>query len=246
MFVWPRFRCVVILALLCFAGACGCGLWLKSYEFPLHVPFLPLAEFVTGKDGNNDVNVWYQAFLAFWTYVIILQVMIPLSLYVTIEMAKLVQIYHIHNDPHLKDGKTGKTIECRAMNITEELGQIQYVFSDKTGTLTENNMIFRRCTVGGIDYNHTNINQNEAVALKPGERQKIMPNLRLQEELKQFELQRRACFEIPDPDRHAKLLNLIYKIVANFFITKFFFLNVFFAGLRMLPFRRSDCKSSSC
>ena len=33
--------------------------------------------------------------------------------------------------------------------------QIQYLFSDKTGTLTENKMIFQRCTVGGVDYNHT-------------------------------------------------------------------------------------------
>lgn len=42
--------------------------------------------------------------------------------------------------------------------------QVQYVFSDKTGTLTENNMVFRRCAVGGIDYNHPALNQQEGVA----------------------------------------------------------------------------------
>lgn len=82
------------------------------------------------------------------------QVMIPLSLYVTIEIIKLGQVYFIHEDSQLYDKASNKKLECRALNITEELGQVQYVFSDKTGTLTENNMVFRRCTVGGIDYDH--------------------------------------------------------------------------------------------
>lgn len=80
--------------------------------------------------------------------------MIPLSLYVTIELCKILQVYHIHNNSDLFDAVTNKRTECRAMNITEELGQVQHIFSDKTGTLTENKMLFRRCTVNGVDYNH--------------------------------------------------------------------------------------------
>ena len=78
--------------------------------------------------------------------------MIPLSLYITVELVKLGQIYFITNDLDLYDEASNKRILCRALNINEDLGQVDYVFSDKTGTLTENRMVFKRCTIGGIDY----------------------------------------------------------------------------------------------
>lgn len=52
--------------------------------------------------------------------------MIPLSLYVTVEMAKLLQVYHINNNLDLYDAESNKRVECRALNITEELGQVCY------------------------------------------------------------------------------------------------------------------------
>lgn len=108
-----------------------------------------------------------EAFLTFWINIIILQIMIPLSLYVTIELCKILQVFHIHNNSDLFDINTNKRTECRAMNITEELGQVKHIFSDKTGTLTENKMLFRKCTVNGIDYNHTP-SELEKAYLKPG------------------------------------------------------------------------------
>ncbi|KAK6617728.1 hypothetical protein RUM43_013956 [Polyplax serrata] len=162
--------CVLILLVLCVVGAIGCRMWLFSYEPP--VPFIPLAQ---------EPN--YEGFLTFFTFVIILQVMIPLSLYVSVEMTKLLQVYHIHNDVSFYDADTKKGIECRALNITEELGQVEYIFSDKTGTLTENKMVFRRCTANGVDYNHASPSNEQRFKTRPGAPMPVIANSKLQEDL---------------------------------------------------------------
>lgn len=72
----------------------------------------------------------------------------------SIEFVKLGQVFLIHSDIDLYDEDVDLPIQCRALNITEDLGQIQYIFSDKTGTLTENKMVFRRCTVDGNEFSH--------------------------------------------------------------------------------------------
>lgn len=108
--------CVVVLCLLCFIGAVGSGLWLGT--FTEYVPFLNTLTF-------EATNPGFEGFLTFWTFVIILQIIIPLSLYVTIEMTKLAQVYLIHQDLALYDELYDKRVECRALNIPEELGQVR-------------------------------------------------------------------------------------------------------------------------
>uniref|UniRef100_A0AC11E8Q8 ATPase phospholipid transporting 10D (putative) n=1 Tax=Ovis aries TaxID=9940 RepID=A0AC11E8Q8_SHEEP len=138
--------CVLLLVIMCLTGALGHGIWLSRYE---NIPFFNIPE----PDGHI-ISPVLAGFCMFWTMIILLQVLIPISLYVSIEIVKLGQIYFIQSDVDFYNEKMGSTVQCRALNITEDLGQIQYLFSDKTGTLTENKMVFRRCSVAGFDYCH--------------------------------------------------------------------------------------------
>lgn len=133
--------CVLLLIIMCLTAAIGHSLWLKNLKDPIFQV-----------DGKTSPVL--AGFYVFWTMIIVLQVLIPISLYVSIEIVKLGQIYFIHNDLALYNKQLDSRIQCRALNITEDLGQIQYLFSDKTGTLTENKMVFRRCSIYGVEYSH--------------------------------------------------------------------------------------------
>ncbi|KAI1173445.1 phospholipid-translocating P-type ATPase [Nemania sp. FL0916] len=85
---------------------------------------------------------------------ILINALIPLSLYIVIEFVKVGQAFFM-NDIEMYDPDTDTPVSINTNTILEDLGQVDYVFSDKTGTLTENNMQFRRLTVGGASWLHT-------------------------------------------------------------------------------------------
>jgi len=71
------------------------------------------------------------------------------------EVVKFQQAQLINSDLDMYYEKTDTPALCRTSSLVEELGQIEYVFSDKTGTLTCNEMEFRCCTVAGVAYADT-------------------------------------------------------------------------------------------
>ena len=79
---------------------------------------------------------------------------IPLALYVSLEIVKLGQMLLVNADGAMYDSKSDTPARCNTNTILENLGQIGYVFSDKTGTLTENVMQFRKMSVAGTSWLH--------------------------------------------------------------------------------------------
>ncbi|XP_071710472.1 probable phospholipid-transporting ATPase 4 [Rutidosis leptorrhynchoides] len=86
------------------------------------------------------------------TALILYGYLIPISLYVSIELVKVLQALFINQDIHMYDEETGTPAQARTSNLNEELGMVDTILSDKTGTLTCNQMDFLKCSVGGTPY----------------------------------------------------------------------------------------------
>ncbi|KAK7255624.1 hypothetical protein RIF29_29039 [Crotalaria pallida] len=86
------------------------------------------------------------------TALILYGYLIPISLYVSIEVVKVLQATFINQDILMYDDETGTPADARTSNLNEELGQVDTILSDKTGTLTCNQMDFLKCSIAGTAY----------------------------------------------------------------------------------------------
>ncbi|CAL5042915.1 unnamed protein product [Urochloa decumbens] len=95
---------------------------------------------------------------------------IPISLYISIEMVKLLQALFINQDIEMYHEESDKPTHARTSNLNEELGMVDTILSDKTGTLTCNMMEFIKCSIAGTAYGQGVTEVERAMAMRKGAR----------------------------------------------------------------------------
>ncbi|PWV12738.1 putative phospholipid-transporting ATPase 1-like protein [Trypanosoma cruzi] len=160
-----------------------------------------------GRHKNHWYIRWYleshgkaaQWFLSYLTYFVLLSYLIPISLFVTIELCKVIQAYWIRRDNKMMEIVNGRWRRCKpnTSNLNEQLAMVRYIFTDKTGTLTENAMKFKMGDIKG----HLIYNENHSFSLELLQRQGVIRTA-----AEEYFLALAICHTIqPFPDANAPL-----------------------------------------
>jgi phospholipid-translocating ATPase len=143
---------IVIVIMLAVGFTIGYSLWKKETQD---------LSFYLVSNGKWSANVPLKEI--FFGYLIMFNTLIPLSLYISMEIIKIGQLILLQ-DVEMYDPVTDTPMVANTTTILENLGQVSYVFSDKTGTLTDNVMRFRKMSVAGVAFLHDmDVQRDEAV-----------------------------------------------------------------------------------
>ncbi|KAF5925435.1 hypothetical protein HPG69_001881 [Diceros bicornis minor] len=201
--------------------------------------------FIFWKEGEK--NSVFSGFLTFWSYIIILNTVVPISLYVrlwqtfyfgkalcilklmerfffsilmdgSVEVIRLGHSYFINWDRKMYYSLKATPAEARTTTLNEELGQINYVFSDKTGTLTQNIMTFKRCSINGRIYGevHDDLGQKTDITKKK-EPVDFSVNPQADRTLEFFDQRLMESIKLGDPKVHEflRLLALCHTVMSE-------------------------------
>jgi phospholipid-translocating ATPase len=110
-----------------------CGFWEYNTGSKFRI-YLPPETFISSNLSTGTIQI---SALIFFSYIILLNTVVPISLYISIEFIRLVQSKLIDWDNRMYYEPNNVQAQARTASLNEELGQIEYIFSDKTGTLTQ-------------------------------------------------------------------------------------------------------------
>ncbi|CAB1337197.1 unnamed protein product, partial [Coregonus sp. 'balchen'] len=106
---------------------------------------------------EKDANLYLNMFTDFLSFMVLFNFIIPVSMYVTVEMQKFLGSFFISWDKDFFDPEIQEGALVNTSDLNEELGQVEYVFTDKTGTLTQNSMEFIECCIDGFQYKYRDL-----------------------------------------------------------------------------------------
>ncbi|KAF8221432.1 phospholipid-translocating P-type ATPase [Tricholoma matsutake] len=157
--------------------------------------------FEIGADPTTSVIT--NAIITFVSCLIAFQNMVPISLYISIEIVKTIQAYFISQDVEMYYETYDKPCVPKTWNISDDLGQIEYVFSDKTGTLTQNIMEFQKCSINGVAYGEGVTEAQRGAATREGKANTLDPQ-ELNEKLTNLKQQMLSGLERAFKNRYAR------------------------------------------
>ena len=132
-----------ILFLMCFVmGIINGNAWASSDKSLNYFDYSP----------PGDTAPPVTGIVTFFVAVVLFQNLVPIPLYISLEIVRSIQALFIHYDVFMYYDKLDLACVPKSWNISDDVGQIEYIFSDKTGTLTQNVMEFKKCTINGVPY----------------------------------------------------------------------------------------------
>ncbi|XP_012160650.1 probable phospholipid-transporting ATPase IM isoform X3 [Ceratitis capitata] len=139
---------VLFLLSICAFFTLACAIW-ESFIGQHFQVYLPWENIIPKNVAQGSTVI---GLLVFFSYAIVLNTVVPISLYVSVEVIRFAQSFLINWDEEMYYEQSKTHAKARTTTLNEELGQIQYIFSDKTGTLTQNIMTFNKCSINGRTY----------------------------------------------------------------------------------------------
>ncbi|XP_045399609.1 phospholipid-transporting ATPase IK [Lemur catta] len=97
-------------------------------------------------------GVAMESFFIFWGFLTLLSGMVPIAMFIIAEFIYVGNSKFINWDEEMYYAPQDVPAKARSTNLNDQLGQVEYIFSDKTGTLTQNILTFKKCCIDGYIY----------------------------------------------------------------------------------------------